>query len=61
MIMKTITMLPESQRRSAMVKLDELIKEERSVTEISSTLNIPESEIRECIEWAKKYKNNKTE
>lgn len=57
MIMKTISMMPESQRRSMMVRLDKLIKEGRSVSEISSELHIPESEIHDCIEWVKNVKN----
>lgn len=56
MIMKTITMLPEQQRKEAINKLSALVDEGRSITEISFELNIPESEIRECIELAKKHK-----
>ena len=57
MIMKTISMMPESQRRVTMVKLAEMIKNGSGITEISSKLNIPESEIREAIDWVKKIKN----
>ena len=59
MIMKTISTLPESQRRSMMVRLSKLIEEGRSVSDISTELHIPESEIYDCIEWVKNVKNGK--
>lgn len=58
MIMKTISMLPEAQRRSTMVRLSKLIEEGRSISDISNELCIPESEINECVEWLKNVKKN---
>lgn len=58
MIMKTISMMSESQRRAAMAKLAKLVESGCSVTDISMELNIPESEIHECIDWVKNHKKN---
>ena len=55
MIMKTITLMPESQRRAAMARIKRLVEAGHTVDEISKELNIPESEIRECIEWVNTY------
>ena len=54
MIMKSISTMPESQRRAAMVRLAELIEAGYGVTDIALKLNIPESEIRDTIDWVKK-------
>ena len=51
MIMKTISMMPESQRRAAMKRFAELCSEGHAIEEIAKEMNIPESEIRTCVEW----------
>lgn len=56
MIMKTISMMGESQRRAMMVRLAKLVEEGRSVSDISSELHIPESEIRDCVKWVENVK-----
>lgn len=58
MIMKTISTMSESQRRAAMVRLAELIEAGYGVTDIALKLNIPESEIRDAIDWVKNVKNS---
>ena len=58
MIMKSISTMPESQRRAAMVRLDELIEAGYGVTDIALKLNIPESEIRDTIDWVKNVKSS---
>ena len=58
MIMKSISTMPESQRRAAMVRLAELIEAGYGVTDIASKLNIPESEIRDAIDWVKNVKSS---
>ena len=58
MIMKSISMMSESQRRAAMVRLAELIEAGYGVTDIALKLNIPESEIRDTIDWVKNIKNS---
>lgn len=56
MILKSISMKPESQRRAAMRRLVKLADEGRSIWEIAEELDIPEEEIREAIEWVKHNK-----
>ena len=58
MIMKSISTMPESQRRTTMVRLAELIEAGCGVTDIALRLNIPESEIRDAIDWAKNVKSS---
>lgn len=58
MIMKTINAMSESQRRATMVRLAKLIEAGYSVIDISTELNITESEIRECVDWVKNHKKN---
>lgn len=57
MILKSISTMNESRRRAAMVKLSKMIEEGRSITDISSELHIPESEIQDAIDWVKNVKN----
>ena len=53
MIMKTITMMPETKRREIIERFKKLVDDGRSISDISHELNIPESEIHEGIEWAR--------
>ena len=58
MIMKSISTMPESQRRATMVRLAALIEAGCGVTDIALRLNIPESEIRDAIDWAENVNNS---
>ena len=58
MIMKSISTMPESQRRAAMVRMAEMIEAGYGVTDIASKLNISEWEIRDAIDWVKNVKSS---
>ena len=58
MVMKSISTMPESQRRAAMARLAELIEAGYGVTDIALKLNIPEPEIRDAIDWVKNVKSS---
>ena len=58
MIMKSISTMPESQRRAAMVRMAELIEAGYGATDIALKLNIPESEIRDATDWVKNVKSS---
>lgn len=58
MILKSISMKPESHRRSMLRRFAGLVDEGRSIWEIANELDIPEEEIREAIEWVKQVKES---
>ena len=58
MIMKSISTMPESQRRAAMARLAELIEAGYGVTDIALKHDIPEPEIRDAIDWVKNVKSS---